>query len=56
MQINNVQKILSGRRISLPVKWMKKNDLKIGDWVLLIQHEKFFEIVPAEVVVKAKFS
>ena len=54
MQINNVQKILSGRRISLPVKWMKENDLKVGDWVLLIQHEKSFEIVPAEIVVREK--
>jgi bifunctional DNA-binding transcriptional regulator/antitoxin component of YhaV-PrlF toxin-antitoxin module len=46
------QKILSGRRISLPVKWMKENNLKIGDWVLIYFKERHIEIVPAMVVEK----
>ncbi len=46
----SAQKILSGRRISLPEQWMKDNDLKIGDWVLIYQIERHIEIVPAMVV------
>lgn len=46
----SAQKILSGRRISLPVQWMKDNDLKIGDWVLIYNIERHIEIVPAMVV------
>ncbi len=47
-----VQKILSGRRLSLPKQWLKDNDLKVGDWVLIYNRETYIEIVPAVVVEK----
>lgn len=45
-----VQKILTGRRLSLPIQWMKENNLNVGDWVLIKNYEKHIEIVPAKVV------
>jgi len=47
-----VQKILKGRRLSLPVKWMQKNNLEVGDWVIVKWGEKYIEIIPAKVVAK----
>ena len=47
-----VQRILVGRRLSLPVKWMEKNNLEVGDWVIVKWGEGHVEIIPAKVVAK----
>jgi len=44
------QKILSGRRLSLPPKWLEDNGLEIGDWVIIKHYQGHIEIVPAKVV------
>lgn len=46
----SIQKILAGRRLSLPRKWLEDNNLKVGDWVLIYKVENHIEIVPAMVV------
>lgn len=47
-----VQKILSGRRISLSEEWMKENDLKVGDWVIVREFKNGLEIIPAIITPK----
>lgn len=45
-----VQKILSGRRLSLPKWFMEMNNLKEGDYVLLQEVGKHLRIAPAKIV------
>ena len=47
-----VHKVLSGRRLSLPKWFMEENNLKEGDWVIIKQYERSFEIIPARIVPK----
>ena len=51
-QKQTVQKIMSGRRISLPEWFMEENSLKEGDWVLVQEVGNSLRIVPAVIVPK----
>ena len=51
-QKQTVQRIMSGRRISLPEWFMEENKLKVGDWVLVQEVGNSLRIVPAVVVPK----
>lgn len=47
-----VQRILSGKRISLPTWFMEENNLEEGDWVLVQEVGNSLRVVPAVVVPK----
>jgi hypothetical protein len=53
-QKQTVQRIMSGRRISLPEWFMEENKLKVGDWVLIQEVGKALRIVPAVIIPKYK--
>ncbi len=44
------QKILKGDRVSIPRRFLKSQNLKVGDYVLVESSEKGLKIVPARVV------
>ena len=44
------QKILQGDRVSIPREFLKSQNLKVGDYVLVESTEKGLKIVPARIV------
>ena len=51
-QKQTVQRIMSGRRISLPEWFMEENNLKVGDWILVQEVGNSLRIVPAVIIPK----
>ncbi|MCL5252891.1 MAG: hypothetical protein M1351_02225 [Candidatus Thermoplasmatota archaeon] len=49
-----VQKVLEGRRITLPDESTKRFDIHVGDYVLVEAAEDMIIVRPAEVVPKIK--
>lgn len=47
-----VQKVLSGRRISIPESYAKEFGINEGDFVIVQLNGKRLEVVPAEVTEK----
>ncbi|MGI0022800.1 MAG: hypothetical protein ACRD9Q_08075 [Nitrososphaeraceae archaeon] len=47
-----VQKIMSGRRISLSDEWMEENNMKVGDWVIIKPIKNGIEVIPAMIIPK----
>lgn len=46
------QKILKGDRVSIPREFLKSQNLKVGDFVLVENTEKGLKIIPAQVVAR----
>lgn len=44
------QKILKGDRVSIPREFLKSQNLKVGDYVLVESTDKGLKIVPAQFV------
>ena len=49
-----IQKVLSGGRISLPQDFVKRWNLKVGDFVIVREGEDGCEFLPAEIIPKDK--
>ena len=46
------QKILQGDRVSIPREFLKSQNLKVGDYVLVESTKKGLKIVPAQIVAR----
>ena len=49
---HNIQKVLSGGRISLPQDFVRRWDLEVGDFVIVREGEDGVEFFPAEITQK----
>ena len=52
--VKNVQKVLSGMRISIPESYTKKWRIHEGDLVILVEKGGCLRIIPADVVEKTR--
>ena len=50
MKCSSYQKVLSGRRISLPENLCKKYNIREGDFVIVHEDEDGIKIIPADVI------